>query len=92
MLNKITLSIIISFFIIFHNFSSLNAEMNMFKNIEVKSDFPNGINFIVETENNINNSLSIHSPKNSSVLNQNLTILIQLYKITLLQVVIQRKR
>ena len=36
MLNKITLSIIISFFIIFHNFSSLNAEMNMFKNIEVK--------------------------------------------------------
>lgn len=54
MLNKITLSIIISFFIIFHNFSSLNAEMNIFKNIEVKSDFPNGINFIVETEDNIN--------------------------------------
>ena len=54
MLNKITLSIIISFFIIFHNFSSLNAEINIFKNIEVKSDFPNGINFIVETENNIN--------------------------------------
>ena len=54
MLNKIILSIIISFVIISHNFNIVNADINIITNLEVESDFPNGIKYRLESNNNLN--------------------------------------
>ena len=55
MINKISLSLIISIFIILYNFNTINADsdIKILKNVEVESDFPKGINFRIETYDNL---------------------------------------
>jgi len=54
MLNKIVLSVIICLFIISYDFKIVNADINILTNIEVESDFPDGIKYKVQTVNNLN--------------------------------------
>ena len=53
MLNKIVLSVIICLFIISYDFKIVNADINILTNIEVESDFPDGIKYKVQTVNDL---------------------------------------